>query len=56
MVVHIITVWYILCERDELKETDIGMACSTHVSMRNAYRDLDRKPGRKRWLGRPVCR
>jgi hypothetical protein len=26
------------------------------MRMRNAYKDMDRKPERKRPLGRPVCR
>jgi hypothetical protein len=47
MVVHIITVWYIICESFELKEIDMGRSCSTHGIMKNAYRDLDRKPERK---------
>jgi hypothetical protein len=39
-------------ERDELKESVMGMSYSTSVSKRNAYKDLDRKPERRRPLGR----
>jgi hypothetical protein len=52
MVLHIITVWYIMLERDQFKESDRGRSYSTHVSMRNAYRDWDRKHERMRPLGR----
>jgi hypothetical protein len=49
MVVHIITVWYVM------QESDMGRSCGTHVRMRNAYKDLYRKPERRRQLGRHVC-
>jgi hypothetical protein len=29
---------------------------STHVKMRNVHKNLDRKPGRMRPLGRHLCR
>jgi hypothetical protein len=35
MVLHIITVSYIILERDEFKESDMGRSYSTHVRMRN---------------------
>jgi hypothetical protein len=31
MVVHIMTVLYIVFESDELKETDMGRSCNAHV-------------------------
>jgi hypothetical protein len=43
-------------EGDKLKKIDMGRLYSTHVRMRNAYKDLYRKPERKRQLGRPMCR
>jgi hypothetical protein len=37
-----------------MKVDEMGPACRTYTSMRNAYRILVREPGRKRQLGR--CR
>jgi hypothetical protein len=47
MVVHVIIGWYIVCDSDEYKEIDMGRSCSTHMRIRSAYKDLDRKPERE---------
>jgi hypothetical protein len=52
MVLDVITVWYIMYERYEFKESDMGRSHSTHVRMRNTYKDLDRRPERMRPLGK----
>jgi hypothetical protein len=38
---------------DQVKEDEVGRACSTHEEKRNAYRILMGRPERKRPLGRP---
>jgi hypothetical protein len=38
---------------DQVKENEMGRACSTNGAKRNAYRILMGKPERKRLLGRP---
>jgi hypothetical protein len=43
-------------ESDQFKEIDLGRSYSTHVRMRNAYKNLGRKTERKKPLGRPMCR
>jgi hypothetical protein len=43
-------------EGDRLEEIDVGRSYSTHVRMRNDYKDLYRNPERKRQHGRPMCR
>jgi hypothetical protein len=47
VILHIITVLYVICESEKLKETDMGRSCSMHMSLRNACGDLDRKPERE---------
>jgi hypothetical protein len=56
MVVLIITVWCTVKESDHFKLSYKGRSYSSHVRMRNVYKDLDRKLGRKRTLERPMCR
>jgi hypothetical protein len=41
---------------DRFKEIDMGRSYSIHMRMRNALKNMDRKPERKRTLGRRVCR
>jgi hypothetical protein len=38
---------------DQVKEDEMGRACSTNGEKRNAYRILVGKPERKRQMGRP---
>jgi hypothetical protein len=56
MVLHIITVWCVIQERDEFKESDMVRSCSTHARMTNVYKYLDRRPERMRTLGKYLCR
>jgi hypothetical protein len=44
------------CSNDQVKEDDMGRACSTLGARRNAYKILVGKPEGKRPLGRPICR
>jgi hypothetical protein len=47
----------VLCEiNDQVKEDEMGRACSTNGENRNAYRILVGKPEGKRPLGRPIHR
>jgi hypothetical protein len=39
----------------QVKEDEMGRACSTHEAKRSAYRIIVRKPERKRLLRRPRC-
>jgi hypothetical protein len=41
---------------DQVKEDEIGRACSTNGETKNAYRILVGKPEGKRPLGRQRCR
>jgi hypothetical protein len=41
--------------KDEVKEDEMGRACSTNGEKRNACRILVGKPDGKRSLGRPRC-
>jgi hypothetical protein len=43
-------------QNDEVKEDEMGKACSTHGEKRNAYRGLVGKSEGKKPLGRPGCR
>jgi hypothetical protein len=43
----------VLNQNDEVKEDEMGKACSTHGENRNAYRGLVRKPEGKIPLGTP---
>jgi hypothetical protein len=42
--------------KDQVKESEMGRACSINDEKRNAYRIFVGKPERKRPLGRPSCR
>jgi hypothetical protein len=44
MVLHVIAVWYIMQESNQFKEIDMSRSYSRHMRMRNAYKDMDRKP------------
>jgi hypothetical protein len=51
MIVHILTVWYIVQLSDHFKEIDMGRSYRIHVRMRNAYIDLYIESERKRTPG-----
>jgi hypothetical protein len=47
----------VLCEiNDQIKENEMGRACSLNVETRNAYRIFVGKPEGRRPLGRPAHR
>jgi hypothetical protein len=39
-----------------MKESDMGRLCSINVGVKNAYKDMDRKPEGMRPVGRHLCR
>jgi hypothetical protein len=47
---------FCLCDHDDVREDEIGRACSTNGVKRNAYRILVGKPEGKRPLGRSRLR
>jgi hypothetical protein len=53
---HCIIRKFITCKLHQVKEDDIGRACSTHGEMRNVYKILVRNPEVKRLLRRSRCR
>jgi hypothetical protein len=55
MVLHMITVWYIVQDNDQFSEIEMGWSGSTHGRIRNAYLGLDRKPERTIPLLRSMC-
>jgi hypothetical protein len=48
--------WCIIILLDQVKEDEMGRACSMHGAKRNAYRILVGKPEGRSPLGRPRCR
>jgi hypothetical protein len=45
-----------IIKNDQVKKDEMGRACSTNGTKRNAYRILVGKPEGRRPLGRPRCR